>query len=91
MCGLTVCCAVDGGVIGFGTHFRRCSEVGVHSSYSTWQGQHEGCIIHIRLKAKERVTAVWTLFYNGGFFDYPYLRVSDPHMTRERRFADEAF
>lgn len=84
MCGLTVCCAADGGAIGFGTHFHQYSEVGGHSSYSIWQGQHEGCIFHIRLKARERVTAVWMLFYNRGFCDYPYLRVSDPHMTRMR-------
>lgn len=82
MYGLTFCCSPSGGIIGLGAHFRRRSEVGVQSSYSIWQGQNRGCMnrgcmLHIRLKPKERITAIWVLACKGGFFDYPCLGVSN--------------
>ncbi|CAI7617083.1 unnamed protein product [Penicillium pancosmium] len=66
MYGLTVACSAAGGVVGIGTHFR----------YYSTAGQSGGCYLHIRLKPKERVTAVWILFCQEGFFDYPYLGIS---------------
>ena len=78
MYGLTVSCSRAGGIIGLGTHFHRYSEAGIRSSYSTWQGQYKGCILHIRLQPKEQITAIWVLSCKSGFFDYPYLGVSDP-------------
>lgn len=76
MYGLTVCCHVTGGIIGLGTHFRRYSEAGVSSVYSIWQGRYDGCILHIRLKPKERISAIWASIHEEGFPDWPYLRVS---------------
>lgn len=77
MYGLTFCRSAAGGTIGIGAHFQNYSSTGYQSSYSIWKGQSSGFHLHIRFKPGERVTAVWIVSCKGGFFDYPYLAVSN--------------
>ncbi|KAJ5113853.1 hypothetical protein N7456_002387 [Penicillium angulare] len=74
MYGMSVSCSAEGGMAGFGVHFRRKSGVITQHTSSIWQGTYGDCILHIRFKPEEQITAIWVIYYDG-IFDHPYLRI----------------
>lgn len=78
LCGLTMFCATNGGIVGLGTHFAASQESGRQKTKSYWTGiEYEGCPIQLRLRPTENITSIWVYSQGDDIFEIPFIAVSD--------------